>query len=444
MTTHHTLDTTRHQSRVLSTFLDSRPGGRQRAGVQTPAPRNAATVSSGDRQGMLDLFAPIVSSAGFPVTERTAMQVGTVYACLAKLSGAITQLPLQQYRLDTYGNRERMEPTPLWWLLNESPADAWTAASWWEWIVRCVAFRGDQHTEILRKGAGIAGLKIHHPDNSRARRVDGRLRYDCVDPDTGRVYGVDQDDMLHFAGLGFDGVRSPSIIAYAARQAIGNTLAASDFAGRAMGEGGMPKIAIGYPAEVDEEQITFLHNSFTKTYGQGRGRNLPLVLSEGAEVKQLSISPVDLELMALRKFEKSDIYEAFGVPPIIAGDAEKTTTWGTGIEQIILGFVRFTIKPHIERWEQELNRKLFRRAGQFVAFDLDALTSGDSKTQSEVFRSALGGPGTGDGWMTKNEIRQVKNLPPVPGGNELYLAPAKPGTAAPAPAPAQTPEVTEE
>lgn len=431
MTTHHHLDTTRHQSRVLSAWLDANPGARQRAGVQTPAqPRNAVVSSS--LAGMNDLFAPVVSSAGMAVNPRTALQVATVYACLSKLSGAVTQLPIHQYRLDNNGDRERMRPTSLWWLLNESPADAWTSASWKEWIVQSVGLRGDQHTEILRKGAAVAGFKVHHPDCVQTRLVDGRLRYDCWDIVTGKAYGVDQDDMLHFAGLGFDGVRSPSIIANAARQAIGNSLAAADFAGRAMGEGGMPKIAIGYPGEVDEEAIEFLHQSFTKTYGQGRGRNLPLVLSEGSKVEKLSISPVDLELMALRKFEKADIYEAFGVPPIIAGDAEKATTWGTGIEQVILGFVRFTIKPMLQRWEEELNRKLFRRAGQFVAFDLDAILAGDSKSQAEYFRAALGGPGTGDGYMAVNEIRRIKNLPPVTDGDKLFKASAPAASPAPA------------
>lgn len=439
MTAYHTPSTTAHTSRVLAAWLAGRPGAAERAGVQTPAPRNAGTVVSSDRQGMLDLFQPVTASSGFPVTERTAMQVATVFACLSKLSGAVTQLPIHQYRMDNLGERERMPATSLWWLLNESPADAWTSASWKEWIVRCVAFRGDQHTEILRKGPAVAGFKVHHPDYVQVRRVDGRLRYDVQDPDTGRAYGVDQDDMLHFAGLGFDGLRSPSIISYAARQAIGNSLAASDYTGRAMGEGGMPKTAITYPNEVDQEQIDFLHTSFAKTYGQGRGRNLPLVLSEGATINPLSITPVDLELMAVRKFEKSDIYEAFGVPPIIAGDAEKTTTWGTGIEQIILGFVRFTIKPMLQRWEEELNRKLFRRAGQFVAFDLDALIAGDSKAQAEFFRSALGGPGTGNGWMTPNEVRKAKNMPPMDGGD----APFKVADSAPTPSTAPAPEPAE-
>ncbi len=417
------LSAQRHESRVLAGFLASRgEGAHARAGL---APQNA--VVSSDRDGMQNLFAPIMASSGVPVTERTAMQVGTVYACLSKLSGAITQLPIHQYRVDLQGKREKLEPTSLWWLLNESPSDNWTSASWKEWIVRCVCLRGDQFTEILRKGSSPlpTGLRPHHPDNVNVRLVDGRLRYDCQDFESGRLYGVDQDDMLHFAGFGFDGRRSMSVISYAARQSIGNALAAADFAGRTLGEGAMPQIALTYPNKMDPDQAKLLRNSFVATYGGSGGRKFPLILTEGGEVKELSISPVDLELMAMRKFEKADICEAFGVPPIIIGDSEKTSSWGTGIEQIMLGFIRLTVKPHLKRWEEELNRKLFRRAGQFVEFDLDALLAGDTKSQSEHFRAALGGPGTGHGWMSVNEVRHIKNLPPVQGGDELFKADPK-------------------
>jgi HK97 family phage portal protein len=159
------------------------------------------------------------------------------------------------------------------------------------------------------------------------------------------------------------------------------------------------------------------------------------VLTENAEVKPLSISPVDVQLIAMRGWEKQDICEAFGVPPIIIGSSEKTSSWGTGIEQVILGFVRFSVKPMLIRIEQELNRKLFRRAGQFVEFELEGLLRGDSKSMGEADRSALGGPGSGDGYMTINEVRRRRNLPPIPGGNQIYRAATSPA-AAPAPAPA--------
>lgn len=419
-----------HQAGSLMSWLAGREGALQRAGVRN----EGETVSSADRDGMLDLFAPINSSAGVPVNDRTSMQVATLYACLSKIGGVLTQAHLQQYRMKKDGHREELGPNDLWYLLNESPSPNWTSASWKEWIVNVVYLRGDQITEILRNGAKVAGFRPLLPDAVKWRLVEGRLRYDVIDLETGRTYGLDQDDVLHFPGFAFNGVRSLSVIQYAARQALGNSMRAADFAGRTLGEGAMPQIALTYPNKMDRAQTKLLRDSFVSTYGGTQGRKLPLILTEGGEVHELSITPVDLELMAMRDFEKEEICEACGVPPIILGNSKKASTWGQGIEQIILGFVRFTIKPLTQRWQEELNRKLYRRAGTFVEFDLDALQSGDSKAQAAAFRAALGGPGNGDAWMSVNEVRRIKNLPPVAGGNVLFKAADAKGAASAAPA----------
>jgi HK97 family phage portal protein len=418
-----------HRSKALDAWAAMRPGFSERVESATalPAVQNMQVVTgvSSDAEAMKAIFAPLQSASGFPVTDKTAMLVATVFACLNKISGAITQLPIQHYRTDREGNRERVVDSPLWWLLNESPSPAWTAASWKEWIVQSIGLRGDQHTLILRgnnaSGGAIRGFLPLHPLNSRARKLGDRLVYDVVHED-GSSKTYDQDDVLHFSGFGFDGLRSLSAIQTAARQAIGNSLAAADFMGRTVGEGAMPQIALQFPNKINPLQAQALRDSFVATYTGTGSRKLPLVLTEGGKAEKLGISPVDLQLLASRQFEKEDICQALGVPPIMIGDNSKTSSWGTGVEQITLGFVKFTIKPMLKRWQEEMNRKIFRNAGQFVEFDLEELLRGDSKTQADVFGSALGGPGSGDGYMTQNEIRKIKNLPPKPGGDELYKA----------------------
>ena len=418
-----------HTSRVLTNWVQSRPGAAQRM-VEVVNTSQIYTTVSSDAQAMNDLFAPISAASGFAVNDRTAMAVSTVYACLSKLAGAVLQLPVHHYRYDPDGNRQRVRNAPLHWLLNEQPHGRWTSASWKEWIVRCVALRGDQFTEILRgsdkAGGPVIGLLPHHPELVNVRRlIDDTLGdvlvYDITGPD-GQRRSVLQDDMLHFAGFGFDGIRSLSAIQYAAKQAIGNALAAAEYTGRTIGEGAMPQIALTYPDKMNPEQAAQLRASFVATYTGVGARKLPLVLTQGGQVKELSISPVDMQLIESRRFEKEDICQALGVPPVLIGDNDKTSSWGTGIEQITLGFVKFTIKPMLCRWEEELNRKLFRYSGQFVEFELDGLLRGDSKAQAEVFKSALGGPGTGDGYMTVNEIRKLKNMAPIDGGDEIFKA----------------------
>lgn len=419
----------------MARFL-ARPGAADRAGV--PSVNQAY---SSDLSAMRDLFVPQTTGSGYAVSDYTSLAVATVFACLSKLAGAVLQLPLHQYARSANGDRERLEPTPLWWLLNEQPVANWTAASWKEWIVRCVHLRGDQHTEILRKpgissGGAIAGLKPHHPDcvHAHCYQTDAgehRLAYDIYEPLSGEVRTVDQDDMLHFTGFGFDGLRGVSVIQHAARNAVSNELAASDFMGKSLGSGAMPKIALTFPNKLTPEQSRVMRESFVETYGAGiTQKRFPLILAEGGTAVPLNISPVDLELLGSRRLDKGQICEAMGVPPILIGDSEKTTSWGTGIEQIMLGFVKLTLAPHLCRWEEELNRKLFRRAGQFVEFDLDGLLRGDSKAQADAFRLALGGPGSGDGWMSVNEVRKLKNQKPLDGAEYDQPFRAQRGTAA--------------
>lgn len=419
-----------HRSQVLEAWLSSRPGAIERVRV---ANTQVYTAVSSDSESMAALFAPITAASGFTVNDRTAMAVSTVYACLSKIAGAVLQLPVQHYRYGPQGQREPIVPhRDLWWLLNEQPHARWTSAAWKEWIVRCVALRGDQFTRIVRgsalSGGEIVGFEPLHPDQVVVRRVVDAtvgdiLVYDVTDRVTGQRRTVLQDDMLHFTGFGFDGLTSLSVIQYAAKQAIGNALAAAEYTGRTIGEGAMPQIAIKFPNKMNSTQSQQLRDSFVATYGGQASRKLPLVLTEGGEVQELSLSAVDMQLIESRRFEKEDICQAFGVPPVLIGDNDKTSSWGSGVEQITLGFVKFTIMPMLVRWTEELNRKLFRRAGQFVEFDLNALLRGDSKSQAEAFRSSLGGPGTGDGWRTPNEVRELLNLPPLPGGDDAYRAP---------------------
>ncbi len=103
------------------------------------------------------------------------------------------------------------------------------------------------------------------------------------------------------------------------------------------------------------------------------------------------------------------------------GETSGSSAVGAGYEQQARDFVMHTLRLHIKRIEQELNRKLYpRETGRFLRFDLGDLIEGDSKAQAEYNRAALGGPGAGQGWLTVNEIRKQKGLQPVDGGDVIF------------------------
>jgi HK97 family phage portal protein len=109
-----------------------------------------------------------------------------------------------------------------------------------------------------------------------------------------------------------------------------------------------------------------------------------------------------------------DIARAFGVPPHMIGETTKSTSWGTGIEQQSIGFVKYTLGPHLKRFENEINRKLFRTSRYFMEHNADSLMAGDSKAQADYFAKAIGGPGA-QGWMAVDEVRRKKNMKPMGG-----------------------------
>lgn len=101
------------------------------------------------------------------------------------------------------------------------------------------------------------------------------------------------------------------------------------------------------------------------------------------------MSAEDAQLIESRQFSVIDICRFFGVPPVMIGETEKTSSWGSGVEQMARWFTTFTLNDHLTAIEQELEAKLFRD-GFFAEFDESELTRGDTKTRGEFYRIARG------------------------------------------------------
>jgi HK97 family phage portal protein len=348
--------------------------------------------------------------------------VAAVHACRQKIAGAISTLRLDVLKID--GDTEvKLPRDSLWYLLNEQPHPEFTATSHWDNKVSEQLLRGDGFTWIRRRPNGTVAELMPLPWSAvTPRRENGSVRYYIDAPDYGIRTWLDPQEILHFPGHGFDGLRSMSVIAYGAKNAIGNALAMDEYSGRFFQNGAHPSIILKSPSRMDDKQKDALREAFAAKYaGLDNAHRLPLVLTEGLDAKEISLSAEDAQLLEARKFQVVDIARAFGVPPHMIGETSGSSAVGAGYEQQARDFVMHTLRLHLKRLEQELNRKLFPRdTGKFVRFDLGDLIEGDSKAQAEYNRAALGGPGTGQGWVSVNEIRKQKGLPPVPNGDAIF------------------------
>lgn len=354
------------------------------------------------------------------LSETAALSQGTVYACVGLLSGALASMPLHLYR-HTDNGRERVR-NDLWRILNEQMQTRWTAALGWEFAMQSLLLHGDAFFRIDRASLysnRIVGLTPLHPLTVEVRKQDGRLLY--LYNDDGQILVYDQDDVLHVPGLGFDGKRGMSQISYVLRQPVNIATDAGNQAGAFLGDGMRPDLVLQSPAgtKLGGEQIDLVRQQWRARYNGVSNSGAPVILTGGMDLKQITMTAVDAQLLETRKLQAHEIAQIFGVPPHMIGMTEKTTSWGSGIEQMSLGFVKYTMQRHLVKFEQEINRKCNVGNGLFCEFNTKGIERGDLKSRNESYRIALGRAGE-PGWMTVNEVRRAENLPPLEGGDVLF------------------------
>ncbi len=402
---------------------DRRPDPRDRIEPTFTNLADAESVSSLDMR-IFEVFGNQATASGATVSPTTSMRVSAVFAAVSLIAGAIAQLPIPVY--ERKADARVKVDHDYWWLLNEQFSPAWSSSTGWEFLVGQMLLRGDGIAYIQRNRAGSMTGIIPWPrervmvmkQQRSSPREAHRLQYTFHD-DEG-YFTVDQDDVLHLPGFGFNGVCGMSVIQWGARNGIGIAIQGDEHAGKFFSEGGKPEVAVKAAKEMGVAAQDAFRDAWVKKYGGVQGnRRIPLILTEGLDITELTMSAVDQQLLESRQWQVIDIARAFGVPPHMIGETSKATSWGSGIESMGIGFVKYTLGPHLKRIRDELNRKLFRTFRNFVEHNVDGFMAGDSKTQGEYFGKALGGPGA-QGWMTVNEVRRLKNLPPIEGGDVLY------------------------
>lgn len=377
-------------------------------------------VSSSD-PAVLEFFGAQRTAAAAHVSPTSAMRVAVVFRCVNLIGAAIAGLPQLIYQRD--GDVSRRVDHDYWWLLNEQPAPLWSAAAFWEFALIQMLLRGDSINPIVRDRTGritailpwardMVRVQREPNDDPRAPR---RNQYFFQGP--AGNFGLEQEDVLHFPGFGFNGMFGMSVIQWGARNGIGIAIRGDEFAGAFYAGGAKPQIILQTPNELTPTQRETLLAAYAEKYSNQGPTGVPLVLTEGLVAKELSLTAADAQLLEARNFQVVDICRAFGVPPHMAGEMTKATYANT--ENLGVDFVKYTLASHLQRIEQELNIKLWPRSLKlFAKFNTDELMRGDVTARAAYYKAALGGTQS-PAWMRPNEVRRLENLPPDPDGNTL-------------------------
>lgn len=381
------------------------------------ASADSASIRRGD--GVWETFTGGASAAP---SEREAMAVTAVYACVSLISGAIASLPMLVYKRSADGDLTADPSHPHWWILNEQFCPRWSAAAGWSFLSASKLLHGDAFAEILRspRDGSVTGLVPILPQRVRVIATpDGqRLIYE-VQPDptierravgtANAVRVLDQDDMLHVPGFGFNGLRGLSVLKNALRSSGRLAIAAQEFSSNFLQNAARPDFALTAAGNLTPEtfeQLRVMLDQHRSPANAGR----PMILEGGLGIKELTMPMEDMQLLETRKFQIEEVARAFNVPPFMIGHTEKSSSWGSGVEAMGAGFVRYTLRDHLNAFHNEINRKWYRSPDLRAEFDTAELERGDFKSMMEGVRTGIGRAGEPP-ILSVEEARHMMRLP---------------------------------
>ena len=138
------------------------------------------------------------------------------------------------------------------------------------------------------------------------------------------------------------------------------------------------------------------------------------------DVTTIGINPNDAQLLESRNFSVEEICRWFRVPPHMVGHTSNSTSWGTGIEQQMIGFLTFTLRPWLSRIEQAIAKDLMApqdRLRYYAEFSIEGLLRADSTARGNYLSQMVN-----NGIMTRDEARLKENLSPMGGNASVLMA----------------------
>jgi HK97 family phage portal protein len=340
------------------------------------------------------------------------MQLLVVASAVRILSDAVSGLPFDAVRMD--GEiRKTIEPPPA--IISDpfggmsNPALPTKRQGIGQMMVSLL-LRGNAYALVVeRNGRYPKQLMVLHPDRVKCEfNAAGEKVYEV------NRLPVPASEIVHLTGMSYP--ESPtgiSVIQYA-RNAIGLGLAAEEFGARFFGSGAHLSGVISVEGDLDKERARQLKESFTTAHAGIRNAHAIGVLTGGAKWTPVSISPEDAQFLGTRAAQNLDLAMLFGIPPHMLGQVDRTTSWGTGIEQQGLGFLAYTLSAWLGRFEDAWSVMLPRP--QCARFNADALLRTDAAGRWAVYSAARSA-----GILTPNEIRALENFGPIDGGDDIAM-----------------------
>ena len=144
----------------------------------------------------------------------------------------------------------------------------------------------------------------------------------------------------------------------------------------------------------------------------GEKRHRAKLLPPGVDIKTLGVKPIEMQLLEARKSSAVEICTLFNILPHLIGvDTGKAATYAS-VEQFNLMHAQQCVLPMAVMWEQAAKRDLFAANDPcYPKFSLASLLRGDYATRTAGYAVAVE-----HGWLSPDDVRELEDMNPIPGG----------------------------
>lgn len=275
-----------------------------------------------------------------------------------------------------------------------------------------ILLRGNAYAMKVMSGNRLAGLLPLMPDRMEVKQYDDLTIEYRYTSKSGRLVVLQAAEVLHLRGHSLDGVIGLSPLRYAA-ETVGLALDMSGHARALFANGARMSGTLTTDSALEPEAYERLRGSMEDFQAGGAREGKTLILEEGLKYERMGLSMADAQFIEAAGVTRTEIFMFYGVPPHMAGDTSKSTSWGTGLEQQSQGFVAYTLEDWLTTWEEALMRDCLS-AGEtdlYFRFNRNALVRGDIRARYAAYAVSRQW-----GLDTIDEIRALEDKDPLPDG----------------------------
>ena len=355
------------------------------------------------------------ADAGVDVSEKRVLGLPAYFRAVAVTAGTIASLPIKVMRA---GTREPFKQRTVF----DRPNPRQTAVEWKLTSATNALSWGAAFDRKLRDGSGTvrevwpihpSRVRVEEDDPSEANR-SGKVF--LIRDRSGVEHRYTDVDIMHRPYISTDGVCGVRPLELF-RQSLGIAIAGDTASAKLFKNGSMMPGIITTDKDLtgQKEVVDRLRARWKEmTAGVGNAGEVG-ILDNGAKYQPIALPPGDVQLLESRKWAVTEIVRMIGTPPHLAGDVERSTSWGTGIEEQVLNWVKFTLNLWIISHEERYNAELLPNIA-YCKHSLEGLLRGDSKARAAFYHA-----GITDGWLNRNEVRELEDREPVDGLDEFIV-----------------------